>query len=97
MGSTTVRIGTTQFRQSAGTEDWRTLGEGACTHFRTGSFEAGARNRIHVDVWVADDQAEVRVAATVAAGGRLLSDERAPSFWVLADSEGSEACVCTTM
>lgn len=53
------------------------------------------RNRIHVDVTVAHDQAEARVAAAIAAGGTLLSDRRAPAFWVLADPEGNEACVCT--
>jgi 4a-hydroxytetrahydrobiopterin dehydratase len=53
------------------------------------------RNRIHVDVTVPHDQAEARVAAAIAAGGTLLSDRRAPAFWVLADPEGNEACVCT--
>ncbi|WP_199423665.1 VOC family protein [Actinotalea solisilvae] len=53
------------------------------------------RNRIHLDVTVPHDAAEVRVAAAVAAGGRLVSDARAPAFWVLADVEGNEACVCT--
>ncbi|MDR7384281.1 VOC family protein [Promicromonospora iranensis] len=53
------------------------------------------RNRIHVDVWVPFDQAEQRVAAALAAGGRLVTDEFAPSWWVLADVEGNEACVCT--
>ena len=53
------------------------------------------RNRVHVDVHVPVDVAEERVAAAVAAGGRLLSDEDAPSYWVLADAEGNEACVCT--
>jgi 4a-hydroxytetrahydrobiopterin dehydratase len=53
------------------------------------------RNRIHVDVTVPHDQAEARVAAALAAGGTLLSDTRAPAFWVLADPEGNEACVCT--
>lgn len=55
------------------------------------------RNRIHLDVWVPHDRAETRVAATIAAGGKLLTDEHAPSFWVLADPEGNEACVCTTL
>ena len=32
-----------QFREAAGVGDWRVLGEGACTYFRTGSFVAGAR------------------------------------------------------
>jgi 4a-hydroxytetrahydrobiopterin dehydratase len=30
-----------QFHQTAGVEDWRVLFEGACAHFRTGSFAAG--------------------------------------------------------
>ncbi|GAA4726154.1 4a-hydroxytetrahydrobiopterin dehydratase [Promicromonospora umidemergens] len=53
------------------------------------------RGRIHLDVWVPYDEAEQRVAAVVAAGGRLVTDEYAPSWWVLADAEGNEACVCT--
>jgi 4a-hydroxytetrahydrobiopterin dehydratase len=53
------------------------------------------RNRLHVDVTVPHDQAEARVAAALAAGGTLVSDTRAPAFWVLADPEGNEACVCT--
>jgi 4a-hydroxytetrahydrobiopterin dehydratase len=53
------------------------------------------RNRIHVDVWVPHDQAEARVAAAIAAGGHLVTDEHAPSWWVLADAEGNEACVAT--
>lgn len=53
------------------------------------------RNRIHLDVWLPHDQAEARVAAAVAAGGRVVSEEMAPSWWVLADPEGNEACVTT--
>ena len=53
------------------------------------------RNRIHLDVSVSHDVAEQRVADAVAAGGHLVSDDRAKAFWVLADPEGNEACVCT--
>jgi len=53
------------------------------------------RNRIHIDVDVAHDVAEQRVAAVIAAGGHLVSDDRAKAFWVLADPEGNEACICT--
>jgi 4a-hydroxytetrahydrobiopterin dehydratase len=53
------------------------------------------RNRIHVDITVAHDEAEPRVRAALAAGGRLVDDSFARSFWVLADAEGNEACVCT--
>jgi 4a-hydroxytetrahydrobiopterin dehydratase len=53
------------------------------------------RNRIHLDVWVPPEQAEARVAAALAAGGRLVSAGHAPSWWVLADAEGNEACVAS--
>jgi 4a-hydroxytetrahydrobiopterin dehydratase len=53
------------------------------------------RNRIHLDVCVPHDEAPHRIEAALAAGGRLLSDRRAPAFWVLADAEGNEACVTT--
>lgn len=53
------------------------------------------RNRIHFDIAVAHDEAERRLAASLAAGGTLLSDEWAPAFWVLADPEGNEICICT--
>jgi 4a-hydroxytetrahydrobiopterin dehydratase len=53
------------------------------------------RNRIHIDVWVPHDQAEARVAAAIAAGGHLVSDEHAPAWWTLADAEGNEADVAT--
>ena len=53
------------------------------------------RNRIHIDVNVPHDQAEQRVAEAIAAGGVLVTDQHARSFWVLTDAEGNEACVCT--
>lgn len=53
------------------------------------------RNRIHIDVTVPHDAAEARIEAALAAGGTLVSDRAARAFWVLADPEGNEACVCT--
>jgi 4a-hydroxytetrahydrobiopterin dehydratase len=53
------------------------------------------RNRIHLDITVAHDESEARVEAALAAGGKLLSDAAARSFWVLADVEGNEVCVCS--
>jgi 4a-hydroxytetrahydrobiopterin dehydratase len=53
------------------------------------------RNRVHFDITVAHDEAEARVRAALAAGGRLVDDSYARSFWVLADAEGNEVCVCT--
>jgi pterin-4a-carbinolamine dehydratase len=48
------------------------------------------RNRFHVDVYVPDDQAAARIAAAVAAGGRVVYDAEAPEWWTLADPEGNE-------
>ena len=53
------------------------------------------RNRVHLDVAVPHEQAEARIAAALAAGGRLVTDAHAPKWWVLADPEGNEACVAT--
>ena len=53
------------------------------------------RNRIHLDISVPHDLAPARVAAALAAGGRITDDARAPAWWVLADPEGNEACIST--
>ena len=52
---------------------------------------------IHVAIWVPPEQAEERVAAAIAAGGRMVRDEFAPSWWTLADAAGNEADVATVM
>ena len=53
------------------------------------------RNRPHVDVSVVPEQAQQRIDAAIAGGGRLVTDEHAPKWWVLADADGNEACICT--
>ncbi len=53
------------------------------------------RSRTHLDVYVPGDVAMERVQACLDAGGRLLDDSHAPAWWVLADAEGNELCVCT--
>ena len=55
------------------------------------------RNRIHIDISVPHDQAEARVAAAIAAGGHLVTDEHAPAWWTLADAEGNEVDVATML
>jgi 4a-hydroxytetrahydrobiopterin dehydratase len=55
------------------------------------------RNRMHVSVWVPYDQAEARVAAVIAAGGTIIYDKHAPAWWTLADPEGNEADIGTSM
>ena len=53
------------------------------------------RSRLHVDVSVPHDVAEARVTAAIDAGGRLVSDDNARAWWVLADADGNEACIST--
>ena len=53
------------------------------------------RQRWHPDVWVEADDVQPRIDAAIAAGGRVVSDERAPRFWVLADAEDNRVCLCT--
>jgi 4a-hydroxytetrahydrobiopterin dehydratase len=56
----------------------------------------GGLGAIHVAVWVPYEQAEARVAAALAAGGRMVRDQFAPSWWTLADAAGNEADIATT-
>ena len=56
----------------------------------------GGGGAVHVAVWVPPEQAEARVAAALAAGGRLVRDSHAPAWWTLADAAGNEADVSTT-
>ena len=70
-------------------------GRGPAFWFQQMDAPRPQRNRIHIDVTVPHDVAEQRIAAALAAGGTLVSDEAAPAFWVLADPEGNEACICT--
>lgn len=51
---------------------------------------------IHVAVWVPHEQSEARVAAALAAGGRMVRDQFAPAWWTLADAAGNEVDIATT-
>lgn len=53
------------------------------------------RQRWHLDVWVDPSQVAPRIDAALAAGGTVVDDSHAPSFWVLADAQGNRSCLCT--
>jgi 4a-hydroxytetrahydrobiopterin dehydratase len=53
------------------------------------------RQRFHLDVRVPPEVAGPRIEAALAAGGTLVSDDRAPAFIVLADPQGNKVCVTT--
>jgi 4a-hydroxytetrahydrobiopterin dehydratase len=71
------------------------LRQGPAVWFQQMTEPRPQRNRIHIDMSVPHDEAPARITAALAAGGYLVSDEWAPSFWVLADREGNEVCVTT--
>ena len=51
------------------------------------------RHAMHVDVSVAREHVEARLAAALAAGGRIVQDTDAPGAWILADRAGNRVCV----
>lgn len=53
------------------------------------------RQRWHPDIWVDPADVQPRIDAALATGGTLVSEEEAPSFWVLADPDGNRVCLCT--
>jgi 4a-hydroxytetrahydrobiopterin dehydratase len=71
-------------------------GTGPVVWFQTMESPRTGRNRVHLDVYLpGEETCRERVAAAIAAGGRLVTDEFAPDWWVLADPEGNEICICT--
>ncbi len=62
----------------------------------TGEHEP-PRQRWHLDLWLAPEAAQGRIAAAVAAGGFVVRDDEAPSVTVLADPDGNRVCVCTCL
>lgn len=54
--------------------------------------EKSLRHAMHIDVSVAHEQAEARLAAALAAGGRVVVDE-GPASWILADRSGNKVCI----
>ncbi len=54
----------------------------------------GGLGAIHIAVWLPTEVAQMRVAAALAAGGRVVRDV-SPSWWTLADAAGNEADIAT--
>lgn len=65
--------------------------------FQATGSTAPDRQRFHLDVTVAPETADRRIAAAIAAGGRVVDDDHAPAFVVLADPDGNKACICTEL
>ena len=53
-----------------------------------------SRQRFHIEVYVAPEVAEQRIAAALAAGGTIVDDSNAPSLTVIADQDGNKGILC---
>ncbi|UOE44293.1 VOC family protein [Agromyces larvae] len=62
--------------------------------FGDGDDREASRQRFHLEVYVAPDVAEQRIAAALAAGGTVVDDREAPGLTVIADQDGNEGVVC---
>lgn len=70
-------------------------GMGPKVWFQHMEIPRSERNRIHLDVYVPAADCEDRVQNVIEAGGVLVSEDHAPDWWVLADPEGNELCICS--
>jgi 4a-hydroxytetrahydrobiopterin dehydratase len=67
--------------------------EGPTFWFQQMDVPRPQRNRIHIDLYVPQDQAHARIDAARAAGGRIVYEANPPEWWTLADPEGNEVDV----
>jgi 4a-hydroxytetrahydrobiopterin dehydratase len=65
--------------------------------FGGADVDEAPRQRFHVEVYVAPEVAEQRIAAVVAAGGTVVDDSNAPSLTVIADQDGNTGILCVEM
>ena len=71
------------------------LGHGSTVWMQDLNPDKSLRHAMHVDVSVAHEEAERRLAAALAAGGRIVDDSSAPSSWILSDRAGNKVCIAT--
>jgi 4a-hydroxytetrahydrobiopterin dehydratase len=69
------------------------LGHGSTVWMQELDADRPLRHAMHLDVSVAREVVEARVAAAVAAGGRIVDDADAPAGWILSDPAGNRVCV----
>jgi 4a-hydroxytetrahydrobiopterin dehydratase len=70
------------------------LGHGSTVWMQELDEAKPLRHAMHLDVSVARDHATARVQAALAAGGRIVDESQAPSYWTLADRAGNRVCIC---
>jgi 4a-hydroxytetrahydrobiopterin dehydratase len=69
------------------------LGNGSTVWMQELDAAKPLRHAMHVDVSVAREHVEARLAAALAAGGRIVDASGAPAGWILADRAGNKVCI----
>jgi 4a-hydroxytetrahydrobiopterin dehydratase len=69
------------------------LGHGTTVWVQELDADKPLRHAMHIDVSVAREHAEERLAAALAAGGRVVDDSEAPAAWILADRAGNKVFI----
>ena len=69
------------------------LGHGSTVWMQELDVAKPLRHAMHVDVSVGREQAERRLAAALAAGGRIVDESGAPAWWILSDRAGNRVCI----
>lgn len=69
------------------------LGNSSAVYMQEIDLTKELRHAMHLDVSVAREIAEQRLAAAIAAGGVVVDDSHAPAWWVLADRSGNKVCI----
>jgi len=70
------------------------LGHGSTVWLQDLDEDKSLRHAMHVDVSVAREHVQTRLAAALAAGGRIVHHWDAPEAWTLADRAGNRVCLC---
>jgi len=50
--------------------------------------------KFHVEVYIAPEARDARIAAVLAAGGTVVDDSNAPGLTVIADQDGNRGVLC---
>ncbi len=69
------------------------LGHGSTVWMQELAEAKPLRHAMHIDVSVAREHAERRLAAALAAGGRIVDESGAPEGWTLSDRAGNRVCI----
>jgi 4a-hydroxytetrahydrobiopterin dehydratase len=69
------------------------LGNGSTVWMQDIDAGKPLRHAMHIDVSLAREEAERRLAAAVAAGGTVVEAGNAPGSWILADRSGNKVCI----